>query len=562
MSSTNQLREALEAKSASFDVSISPLDDIAGTAGQRTRRSRLVGSMCVVAIAAYAVLGVVGNAGTEPTNEMFASLADEDIFSAPSQVIKTDDGWLGVVVAGDPIEEDGDVPGFGWEFSGEVYITASNDGQEWEPAQPTGLRTTDHQFAIDEHDGGYWLALAGADGPYVASTTDLVEWTVAPLPPSPEAEAAEVPDGFQRSVSRRNIVTTDAGTMVLIQYFNQPDVEALGIDPATVCGLTWSSGNMRIRSCGTTDWQTFELDLEAGQGFTHPHQFVFSADGQSFENRELPSATAQSFGFGTQNPILFDNDGSFGVLDSRLYTSTDGAQWDRIEGVLASPPAAIAARNSEILVANSRLGTSTDVVLHTADGEKVGTDLSELLEDWEQNERGSSHRLNIFGATSGEAGWFIHGAFSQAWGVWAEAINEPFTANVGVYTLSGMLPAGAAELTDADGNVVHEWETFEAEMPIRTSSARYDKDQFVFVDDNDNELVRIAIQDWYEQVDVPNGSGEPIALFSPDGVTWTVLDVAVNNVVSAAMGDGEVVLVHYGPLGPESLVVEVGAQDN
>jgi hypothetical protein len=114
----------------------------------------------------------------------------------------------------------------------------TTDGDTWEPiemALPPGAVSIDGVATAGDRAVVVFNEPQSPDGPgtgtvTVATTTDLVDWTVQPVvPPSPRDE---LPVGFRRSVGGQGLVANESGWAVTV--FDSIEVDVLQLVPADV----------------------------------------------------------------------------------------------------------------------------------------------------------------------------------------------------------------------------------------------------------------------------------------------------------------------------------------
>lgn len=581
MSNDTLIRDALNSRADSYDLSLATLDEIAGTAGRRTRRSRIAGSATALTLAVLMVVGVgFVNRPGETSTLMFAGIDRAGSAETPSTIIATEAGWLGATLVFNdvltPQSETDDVLA-ALAGVGEVYLTTSTDGVSWELADPTGIEATLPIFALDEHDGRYWLAVTNGEAIELAFSDDLSGWQVVELPAESHEFARELRAGWKRIVKPAKIVASEAGVMVKIDTDEAPDFEAsIGLDLTNVCDLRWHAAYTEVRQCGMSEFDRYDLPepTQLAQPRGGDSNLVFSADGETFAvfSSDVGSDTRLPYSSGQR---LYETDAGFGLADYLLRESVDGETWMTFDGdsikTLSSPSFA-AVRDGQRVAASMGSAAADAEVLFSADGELfTAYNIGELVdlrsdqsatEPDDENVRGAFRpQFSITSLVAGDAGWAIGGwaMTSDGRGYLPLPSDEtvPFSAILGEYTITGTLPAGPAELRGADGAVVQQWDGFEPHMPSRTGVID-DGSDLTFVDDQGDAIVSIPFVDWQGQLDITSPRFTQLVLFSPDGMNWTKIHQGLAHLAGVSVGDDEVVIATRTANGISSERIAIG----
>jgi len=574
MNTDTLIRETLTNRAESYDLSLASVGEIAGAAGRRTRRSRLAGGATALTLAALMIVGIgFAHRSAEPSTLMFAGIDSAGSAETPTTILATDDGWLGAtLVFADERATQAEV--------GEVYLATSTDGESWELAQPTGVTSASATFALDEHDGRYWLAVS--DGTVqLAFSDNLIDWQRVALPAEAIEFSRELRAGWLRTITPAKLVASNAGIMLKIDAAESPDFEALiGRKLDNVCDLRWHVAYTEARVCGMSEFERYDApeSTELIQPRGGDSNLVFSADGETFAVFSLDTGSTTRLPY-SSGQRLYETDDGFGLADYLLSESIDGTSWARFDAEalerLTSPSFA-AMRDGQRLAASESFAAPEAEVLLSDDGKLWTThSLGELVdlrdpsdrpaEPPTYDERGArpafTPQFTITSLVSGDAGWAVAGWTRSSDGrdfmPMQAHETAPLSVTVGDYTLTGTLPAGPAELIDADGVIVREFDAFEPRTPWRTG-VNDDGADLNFVDDQGDTIVSISIADWRDQVNPGDAAWTYLVLFSPNGADWSKIHEGSEVLADVSVGDDEVVIATRTQQGTASQRIAVG----
>jgi len=579
------IRDALAGRATSYDISLASLDEITDSANRRARRSRFGGG-AVFALVALLFVGIgLGRGDSETSTFMFSGLQEDVASTTPAAIVSTNDGWIGATIVSTPntLTPQSSTDQVLRTNFGEVHIATSTDGELWKLAAPTGIVASTPHLALDEHDGRYWLAVTADDEVQLAFSDDLSDWTSVELPPGASSFERDVAQGFVQQITPASLVANQAGIMLKIDSVQRPAImELVEQDLSDTCDLRWAVDVIEWRECGTNEFQETEIPVDVA---TYPtaqaapggdSNLVFSSDGVTFavfgsaqDDTRLPYSSGQR---------LYGTDTGFGLADYEVRESADAKSWTTFDpdalGRLSSP-SFVAARGGERVA--SSLDPAADGLKHSIDGETWTThsivDLVHQPTDAAAdgagnevvfNERGrSGPNYVITSLEAGDAGWAIGGwsmTGPNGYDTLARGETRSFEVPIGDLTITGTVPGGSAQLTNAEGDVVRTWDRFEPLAPWRTGVNRAGTD-FIFVDNAGEQLASIAVAEWNERIENPMSPFIYAVLFSPDGMNWTKIHEGLDPLAGVSVGDDDVVIAAYrfGGLASERVAVDTAS---
>lgn len=310
------------------------------------------------------------------------------------------------------------------------------------------------------HDAGTFAVLFIADGPTpgttsVATSADLLEWTVASLPNDGEQEV------FSQSIAIDGSVVVVAGGS--FPAFVDPALAAVELGLLDMdaleqsCGVYWDGPNdpIEILDCaGATPLVTVEPGapghaelLAAAESPGEPDGAIAVWTGSV--GGEFSLQTIENAGF--SSPFVSSTGAGFVLLDAgdggpSIWTSTDGASWGDPE-LLDGSFNQLVRRDDSVFA----VGVVDGVFAARSIGaEDVGLDADVPL--------GDDYRLGwITGVSSGPAGAAVLATGVPNSGFPSDdEIPESVTVTVDGYTLVTGLESGPFVVTGPDGEIIHD----------------------------------------------------------------------------------------------------------
>lgn len=555
----------------------------AGRTRVRRRRGALAAAGVLVMMAAIIGVGTSIDR-TDPVNELRSSDGNQDwLLAVPFAFAVTDDGFVGVSQGVDqplPLVVVRSDDGVAWEPVEDGRLDEWPAIPE--SAGPTGFTVGDDTVHLvrawaeagetDEDDERGDVAQLNVSTARFDLETQ--EWT---LDTQLDVVELDVPG---RSVNTVDVAWSPGGLLVDVSVISNPFGQLISerdADQAEVCAAFGAADNsVRLRRCGSTEIEQIELPQPAANLRSRASVVIFAPLSDSFTVVRDPSYDS----IGDNAPYMFD--GGVGLTmqsasssDDPTGETVDGIEWTNTWGPISRVFTAAARGDERIAVdaptvsrltpadpirglwysATSAPGDRVHVVVDAETWEEIAgnyamtpealteanpaielpvtTGVEVTIPDMDPSERNwrSIDLQSAFGSTdmsdmrfrtvaAGDAGFVVVATTTPQWQPLDLDETTPFTIETDDFIFEGETPFGPATVSTVDGQLLEQWDHFEAARPDLHGAI--DLEARTLVIDTGDSAVSFDLDEWLD-VTLEDSVIETEVLYSRTGTEWESL---------------------------------------